>query len=159
MFAYWLVFWCISFWTNTLLRLYRGGNLFSNYWKQMIFCYNSNSRWQHSDNKNLDSPYFTDNLNTPDNMSKNTHTKLFKLQFSGASGNNCILTFSGLKSLDFSPLFSLPCSILISNDNDLISIFRCRKVPVLEILQAVLHWSLVRYVIWNNGRNRNKFIL
>ena len=29
-----------------------------------------------------------DNLNTPDNMSKNTHTKLFKLQFSGASGNN-----------------------------------------------------------------------
>ena len=25
-----------------------------------------------------------DNLNTPDNMSKNTHTKLFKLQFSGA---------------------------------------------------------------------------
>ena len=54
----------------------------------MIFCYNSNSRWQHSDNKNLDSPYFTDNLNTPDNMSKNTHTKLFKLQFSGASGNN-----------------------------------------------------------------------
>ena len=29
-----------------------------------------------------------DNLNTPDNMSKNTHTKLFKLWFSGASGNN-----------------------------------------------------------------------
>ena len=29
-----------------------------------------------------------DNLNTPDNMSKNTHTKLFKSQFSGASGNN-----------------------------------------------------------------------
>ena len=29
-----------------------------------------------------------DNLNTPDNMSKNTHTKLFKLQFSGASGND-----------------------------------------------------------------------
>ena len=28
-----------------------------------------------------------DNLNTPDNMSKNTHTKLFKSQFSGASGN------------------------------------------------------------------------
>ena len=28
-----------------------------------------------------------DNLNTPDNMSKNTHTKLFKLWFSGASGN------------------------------------------------------------------------
>ena len=48
------------------------------------------SAWQHSDNKNLDSPYFTDNLNTPDNMSKNTHTKLFKLQFSGASGNNKI---------------------------------------------------------------------
>ena len=64
------------------------GNLFSNYWKQIIFCYNSNSHWQHSDNKNLGSPYFTDNLNTPDNMSKNTHTKLFKSQFSGASGNN-----------------------------------------------------------------------
>ena len=31
-----------------------------------------------------------DNLNTPDNMSKNTHTKLFKLWFSGASGNDCI---------------------------------------------------------------------
>ena len=92
MFAYWLVFWCISFWTNTLLRLYRGGNLFSNYWKQMIFCYNSNSRWQHSDNKNFDSPYFKDNLNTPDNMSKNTHTKLFKLQFSGASGNDTKVT-------------------------------------------------------------------
>ena len=29
-----------------------------------------------------------DNLSTPNNMSKNTHTKLFKLQFSGASGNN-----------------------------------------------------------------------
>ena len=29
-----------------------------------------------------------DNLNTPDNMNKNTHTKLFKSQFSGASGNN-----------------------------------------------------------------------
>ena len=29
-----------------------------------------------------------DNLNTPDNMSKNAHTKLFKSQFSGASGNN-----------------------------------------------------------------------
>ena len=43
--------------------------------------------WQHGDNKNHDSPYFMDNLNTPDNMSKNTHTKLFKLQFSGASGN------------------------------------------------------------------------
>ena len=27
------------------------------------------------------------NLNTPDNMSKNTHTKLFKLQFSGAKNN------------------------------------------------------------------------
>ena len=25
-----------------------------------------------------------DNLNTPDNMSKNTHTKLFKSQFWGA---------------------------------------------------------------------------
>ncbi len=33
-----------------------------------------------------------DNLNTPDNMSKNTHTKLFKLQFSGASGNNTKVT-------------------------------------------------------------------
>lgn len=39
------------------------------------------------DNKNLDSPYFVDNLNTPDNMSKNNHTKLFKSQFSAASGN------------------------------------------------------------------------
>lgn len=28
-----------------------------------------------------------DNLSTPDNMSKNTHTKLFKLQLSGANGN------------------------------------------------------------------------
>ena len=43
-----------------------------------------------SDNKNFDSPYFTDNLNTPDNMSKNTHTKLFELQFSGANWNNII---------------------------------------------------------------------
>ena len=47
---------------------------------------------KHSDNKNLDSPYFKDNLNTPDNMSKNTHTKLFKLQFSGASGNDTKVT-------------------------------------------------------------------
>ena len=31
-----------------------------------------------------------DNLNTPDNMSKNTHTKLFKLWFSGASGNSSL---------------------------------------------------------------------
>ena len=46
--------------------------------------------WQHDDNKNLDSPYFADNLNTPDNVRKNTHTKLFKLQFSGASGNDTI---------------------------------------------------------------------
>ncbi len=29
-----------------------------------------------------------DNLNTLDNVSKNTHTKLFKSQFSEASGNN-----------------------------------------------------------------------
>lgn len=29
-----------------------------------------------------------DNLNTPDNMSKNAHTKLFKSQFSGACDNN-----------------------------------------------------------------------
>ena len=29
-----------------------------------------------------------DNLNTPDNMSKNTQTKLFKSWFSGASGND-----------------------------------------------------------------------
>ena len=64
----------------------------------MIFCYNSNSRWQHSDNKNLDSPYFTDNLSTPDNMSKNTHTKLFKLQFSGASGNKSASAAGGRAS-------------------------------------------------------------
>ena len=37
-----------------------------------------------------------DNLNTPDNMSKNTHTKLFKSQFSGASGNK---TFTARKPL------------------------------------------------------------
>ena len=42
-------------------------------------------------NKNLGGPYITDNLNTPDNMSKNTHTKLFKLQFSGANGNDFAL--------------------------------------------------------------------
>jgi hypothetical protein len=33
----------------------------------------------------------------------------------------------------------LLCSIYISNDKNLISIFRYRKVPVLEILQVVLH--------------------
>ena len=33
--------------------------------------------------------------------------------------------------------FSLVCSVLISNDKHLISIFRCRKVPVLETLRAV----------------------
>ena len=52
--------------------------------KRQLACIISLLAWQHDDNKNLDSPYFTDNLNTPDNMSKNTHTKLFKLQFSGA---------------------------------------------------------------------------
>ena len=43
-----------------------------------------------------------DNLNTLDNMSKNTHTKLFKLHFSGASGNKmnnarkpCVATVFG----------------------------------------------------------------
>lgn len=41
-----------------------------------------------NDNKDLDSPYFMDNLNTLDNVSKNTHTKLFKLQFAGASGSD-----------------------------------------------------------------------
>ena len=38
-----------------------------------------------------------DNLNTLDNVSKNTHTKLFKSQFSGASGNNP----TSLKTPDF----------------------------------------------------------
>ena len=41
-----------------------------------------------------------DNLNTPDNMSKNTHTKLFKLQFSGASGNNTEWLTSARKPLE-----------------------------------------------------------
>ena len=59
---------------------------------------------QHDGNGKSNSPYFTDNLNTPDNMSRNTHTKLFKLRFSGASGNNRMLILSGLKSLDFRPL-------------------------------------------------------
>ena len=49
------------------------------------------SAWQPTlRQQNLDSPYFTDNLNTPYNMSKNIHTKLFKLQFSGASGNESV---------------------------------------------------------------------
>ena len=48
-----------------------------------------------------------DNLSTLDNMSENTHTKLFKLQFSGASGNNIIRLLSGLKSFDFKPLLYL----------------------------------------------------
>ena len=43
-----------------------------------------------TDNKNLDSPFFMDNLSAPDNMSKNTHTELFKLHFSGVSLNNTI---------------------------------------------------------------------
>ena len=38
-----------------------------------------------------------DNLNTPDNMSKNTHTKSFKSQFSGASGNNFTLVKKPIK--------------------------------------------------------------
>ena len=60
--------------------------------KRQLACIISLLAWQHDDNKNLDSPYFTDNLNTPDNMSKNTPTKLFKLQFSGASGNDTKVT-------------------------------------------------------------------
>ncbi|MBE6729314.1 MAG: hypothetical protein E7568_03670 [Ruminococcaceae bacterium] len=43
-----------------------------------------------------------DNLNTLDNVSKNTHTKLFKLQFSGASGNNP----TPLKTPDFKGFYS-----------------------------------------------------
>ena len=56
--------------------------------KRQLACIISLLAWQHDDNKNLDSPYFADNLNTPDNVCKNTHTKLFKLQFSGANGND-----------------------------------------------------------------------
>ena len=56
--------------------------------KRQLACIISLLACQHDDNKNLDSPYFADNLNTPDNVCKNTHTKLFKLRFSGASGNN-----------------------------------------------------------------------
>ena len=56
--------------------------------KRQLACIISLLAWQHDDNKNLDSPYFADNLNTPDNVCKNTHTKLFKLPFSGASGND-----------------------------------------------------------------------
>ncbi len=41
-----------------------------------------------------------DNLNTLDNVSKNTHTKLFKLQFSGASGNNIYWLTSARKPLE-----------------------------------------------------------
>ena len=40
-----------------------------------------------------------DNLSTPNNMSKNTHTKLFKLQFSGASGNDTEWLTSARKPL------------------------------------------------------------
>ena len=56
--------------------------------KRQLACIISLLAWQHDDNKNLDSPYFADNLNTPDNVCKNTHTKLFKSQFSRASGND-----------------------------------------------------------------------
>ena len=58
--------------------------------KRQLACIISFLAWQHDDNKNLDSPYFMDNLSTPNNMSKNTYTKLFKLQFSGASGNDIV---------------------------------------------------------------------
>lgn len=60
--------------------------------KTTISVYNIIVGGQHDDNKNLYSPYFADNLNTPDNVCKNTHTKLFKSQFSGASGNNTAQT-------------------------------------------------------------------
>ena len=53
-----------------------------------------------------------------------------------SSGNNHILILSGLKSLDFRPLFSLTYGILISGDKVLISIFY--TPPVGEILRAVL---------------------
>ena len=61
-----------------------------------------------------------DNLNTPDNMSKNTHTKLFKLQFLGASGNNnpipgmpCLPGFRGL-------LFAVDTEIDTESQRDLL---------------------------------------
>ena len=42
-----------------------------------------------------------DNLNTLDNVSKNTHTKLFKSQFSGASGNKAF----ALRQMQLNPHF------------------------------------------------------
>ena len=72
--------------------------------KRQLACIISLLAWQHDDNKNLDSPYFADNLNTPDNVCKNTHTKLFKLQFSGASGNerNCVIKPNNNRGRGFS---------------------------------------------------------
>jgi hypothetical protein len=84
--------------------------------KRQLACIISLLAWQHDDNKNLDSPYFADNLNTPDNVCKNTHTKLFKLQFSGASGNNNEWLLSSLASFDSKLLFKFLDKIVLYDD-------------------------------------------
>lgn len=50
--------------------------------------YNTIKPRQRSDNKNLGSPSFMDNLSHTNNVCQNTHTKTVKLKLSGASGNN-----------------------------------------------------------------------
>lgn len=43
--------------------------------------------WQHDGNEKSNSPYFMDNTDNINPTSENTKAKLFKLCFSGASGN------------------------------------------------------------------------
>lgn len=112
-----------------------------------LYIGSSMSMWQHSDNKNLDSPYFTDNLNTPDNISKNTHTKLFKLQFSGASGNDLTAQYHTSRNScrilkGFRQLFCTAKSRW--------KVHACEKT-VLALCICFCYNDLVNYLTWSDS--------
>ena len=48
--------------------------------------------WQHIGNKKSDSSYPMENTDNQNNLCQNTHTKLFKSNYAGASGSDAKLT-------------------------------------------------------------------
>jgi len=82
-----------------------------------------------------------------------TEAELFKSKDAGMSGNNRILTLSGLKSRDFSPLFSLLCSILISGDKNLISFSSISQQTITDVLDYII--DLLNYTCYNRKKTKN----
>ena len=80
-----------------------------------------------------------DNLNTPDNMSKNTHTKSFRSRFLGASGND----FRGRKKPVNTGLFELWCPLWQRFGNRIL-LFTRKELSDFKWSQIALLTCIVR---------------